>query len=156
MTARLLKVTIGKGNRVLSEGEPFSFRMINCMKKRLALPVAYDWRPRAHNLCGLDSICMLDSTHVFDTISVRCFVRQSSTTQRNFKLHNLCRSSGAVDVKDTVKFAQRLFTTHSHVAGDILFETRTDDEKMTIIVSNVSVCYTFFRERKNGRIRSWL
>ena len=27
--------------------------------------------------------------------------------------------------------------------------------KMTITVSNVSVCYTFFRERNNGRIRSW-
>ena len=26
--------------------------------------------------------------------------------------------------------------------------------KMTIIVSKVSVCYTFFRERNNGRIRS--
>ena len=25
--------------------------------------------------------------------------------------------------------------------------------KMTITVSNVSVCYTFFRERNNGRIR---
>ena len=29
-------------------------------------------------------------------------------------------------------------------------------KKMTIIVSNVSVCYTFFRERNSGRIRSWL
>ena len=28
-----------------------------------------------------------------------------------------------------------------------LFETRTGDEKMTRIVSNVSVCYTFFREK---------
>ena len=28
--------------------------------------------------------------------------------------------------------------------------------KMTMIVSNVSVWYTFFRERNNGRIRSWL
>ena len=36
-----------------------------------------------------------------------------------------------------------------------LFETRTADEKMTRIVSNVSVCYTFFREN-SGKIRSWL
>ena len=27
--------------------------------------------------------------------------------------------------------------------------------KMTMLVSNVSVCYTFFRERNNGRIRTW-
>ena len=54
MTARLLIVVIGEGSRVLPEGEPFSFRMINYMRKRLASPMAYDWRPRAHNLCELD------------------------------------------------------------------------------------------------------
>ena len=42
MNARLLIVVIGEGSRVLPEGEPVSFQMINCMRKRLVLPVAYD------------------------------------------------------------------------------------------------------------------
>ena len=41
-TAHRLIVVIGEGSRVLPEGEPVSFRMINCMRKRLVLPVAYD------------------------------------------------------------------------------------------------------------------
>ena len=44
MTARLLilVVVIGEGSRVLPEGGPFSSRMINCMRKRLVSPVAFD------------------------------------------------------------------------------------------------------------------
>ena len=35
LTARLLIVMTGEGSTVLPEGEPFSFQMINCMRKRL-------------------------------------------------------------------------------------------------------------------------
>ena len=41
------------------------------------------------------------------------------------------------------------------IIGDIFYlRQERVTRKMTIIVSNVSVCYTFFRERNNGRIRS--
>ena len=47
-------------------------------------------------------------------------------------------------------------TSPADVLNDIIYlRHERVTRKMTVIVSNVSVCYTFFRERNNGRIRSW-
>ena len=47
--------------------------------------------------------------------------------------------------------ANDFFTTHPHVARYIYLRHKRVTRKMTMIVSNVSVGYTFFRERNNGR-----
>ena len=49
-------------------------------------------------------------------------------------------------------FLQRTLMLHDFFLFYLRHERVT--RKMTIIVSKVSVCYTFFRERNNGRIRS--